>query len=141
MRLSILQRLVLAVAGTLLAACGSYERASVTIAYGQMGQADEWQLAMLERKRVEDAFKAFSETNGYKCMPNIKRVQEITCHGPKDVNLTFQPSLNQSEFVAKFSWVDSGARTHAAFIDLVSEFVQSIGTVVGEGNVTVASND
>jgi hypothetical protein len=140
-RLSTLQCLVTATAVALMTACGSYDRASVTIAYGQVSQADEWRLTMLERQRIEDAFKKFSETNGYKCMPNIKRVEEVTCHGPKNINLTFQPSLNKSEFVAKFSWVDSAVRTHHEFADLVSAFGRSIGAVVGESNVTVASND
>jgi hypothetical protein len=115
--------------------CGSWEHASVSVAYGSTSGPEAWRLDAANRKRVEDAFKAFSERNGYKCRPHVKRIEEIKCRGPKDLHLEFQPTMNKAEFVAEFTWVDSSDRTHDEFLRHVSKFQTELGAVVGEMNV------
>jgi hypothetical protein len=121
-----------------LQGCGTWEHASVHVVYGQQSGPDEWRLDASNRKRVEEAFKAFSERNGYKCRPHIKRVEEIKCRGPKDLHLVFQPTMNKAEFVAKFTWVDTSDRTHREFMRHVSQFRAELGAAVGESNVRLA---
>jgi hypothetical protein len=118
--------------------CGTWEHASVHVVYGQQSGPDEWRLEASNRKRVEDAFKAFSEWNGYECRPHIKRVEEIKCRGPKGMHLVFQPTMNKAEFVAEFTWVDTSDRTHAEFMRHVAQFKSDLGATVGEGNVRLA---
>jgi hypothetical protein len=118
--------------------CGRWEHASVRVVYGQEFGSDEWRLDASTRKRVEDAFTAFSERNGYKCRPHVKRVEEIKCRGPRDLHLNFQPSMNKAEFVAKFTWVDTSDRTHEEFMRHVSQFKSELGAAVGETNVRLA---
>lgn len=121
-----------------LQGCGTWEHASVRVVYGQASGPDEWRLDASSRKRVEDAFKAFSERNGYKCRPHIKRVEEIKCRGPKDLHLVFQPTMNKAEFVAEFTWVDTSDRTHREFMRHVSQFQTELSAAVGETNVRLA---
>jgi hypothetical protein len=118
--------------------CGTWEHASVRVVYGPESGPEEWRLDASNRKRVEDAFKAFSERNGYKCRPHIKRVEEIKCRGPKDLHLVFQPAVNKAEFVAEFTWVDSSDRTHQEFMDHVSKFKSELSAAVGDANVRLA---
>ena len=120
--------------------CGVWEHASVHVVYGADSGWDEWQLAAASRKRVEDAFNAFSQRHGYKCRSHPKRVEEIKCRGPKDLHLLFQPSLNEAEFVAEFTWVDSSDRTHQEFIRHVAEFKSELGAAVGESNIKLADS-
>lgn len=120
--------------------CGTWEHASVRVVYGTQSGEDEWQLAAASRKRVADAFNAFSQRHGYKCHPHAKRVEEINCRGPKDLHLLFQPALNKAEFVAEFTWVDSSDRTHQEFLRHVAEFKSDLGAVVGDTNVKLAAN-
>ncbi|HTE41813.1 MAG TPA: hypothetical protein VK629_13360 [Steroidobacteraceae bacterium] len=137
-----LRSMVLAiVASAAIAGCGSYERASLTITYDQASQPAEWRFDGLARKRVEDSLKTVSQASGYQCSPNFKRPEETDCTGPLDLYLTFKPVLNKSEFIAVFSWVDSGDRTHEEFIELVSEFKRNIGAAVGESNVLIAATN
>ena len=118
--------------------CAKWEHASVHVVYGQQSGSDEWRLDASTRKRVEDAFTAFSERNGYKCRPHVKRVEEIKCRGPMDLHLTFQPTMNKAEFVAKFTWVDTSDRTHEEFMRHVIRFKSELGATVGENNVRLA---
>jgi len=121
----------------ILSACGYWEHATVTVVYETKMQPETWRLPKAQRKSVEDAFKLFSEQNGYQCRANIKHAEELTCRGPKDLYLAFQPALNKPEFVATFSWVDSSNRSHQEFIKLVSEFRAQMSAVVGEKNVQI----
>lgn len=118
--------------------CGRWEHASVRVVYGQQSGPEEWRLEASSRKRVEDAFTAFSERNGYKCRPHVKRVEEIKCRGPRDLHLMFQPAMNQAEFVAEFTWVDTSDRTHEEFMRHVDRFRSELAAAVGEGNVRLA---
>jgi len=120
--------------------CGSWEHASVHVVYGAESAAEEWRLEASTRKRVEDAFKAFSERNGYKCRPHPKRVEEIKCRGPKDLHLVFQPSMNKAEFVAEFTWVDTSDRTHQEFMRHVALFERELSAAVGAPNVRLSDN-
>lgn len=120
--------------------CGSWEHASVRVVYGAESVREEWRLEASTRKRVQDAFNAFSQRNGYKCRPHPKRVEEIKCRGPKDLHLEFQPALNKAEFVAEFTWVDSSDRTHQEFMRHVSQFKSELSATVGESNVRLASS-
>lgn len=118
--------------------CGTWEHASVRVVYGPESGAQEWRLNASSRKRVEDAFTAFSERNGYKCRPQLKRVEVIKCRGPNDLHLIFQPAMNKAEFVAEFSWVDVSGRTHQEFMRHVSKFRSELSAAVGESNVRLA---
>jgi hypothetical protein len=120
--------------------CGSWEHASVHVVYGAESAQDEWRLDASNRKRVEDAFKSFSERNGYQCRAHVKRVEEIKCRGPKDLHLVFQPAMNKAEFVAEFTWVDTSDRTHQEFMRHVAQFKSDLGAAVGENNVRIADN-
>lgn len=120
-----------------LQGCGAWEHASVHVVYGAESGPEEWRLDASTRKRVEEAFKAFSERNGYQCRPHAKRIEEIKCRGPRDLHLLFQPTLNKAEFVAKFTWVDTSDRTHAEFMRHVTQFKSELGAVVGQDNVKV----
>jgi hypothetical protein len=128
--------LTAAVFAACLAGCGNlWEQASVTISYGPTPESQEYRLVGDERKRVEAAFRQFSERNGYKCRPHIKRVEEITCRGPRDLHLVFQPSPNKPQFVAKFSWADISGRTHEEFMNHVTRFEKELSSAIGEDNV------
>lgn len=120
--------------------CGSWEHASVRVVYGVDSGPAQWRLEASSRKRVEDAFKAFAERNGYKCRPHVKRVEEIQCRGPKDLHLVFQPAMNKAEFVAKFTWVDTSDRTHREFMRHVAQFKSELSAAVGDTNVRLADN-
>lgn len=122
----------------MLHGCGAWEHASVHVVYGAESAQDEWRLDASNRKRVEDAFKSFSERNGYQCRAHVKRVEEIKCRGPKDLHLVFQPTMNKAEFVAEFTWVDSSDRTHQEFMRHVAQFKSDLGAAVGENNVRIA---
>lgn len=119
----------------LLYGCGSWEHASVSVAYGTASESEQWRLNAASRKRVENAFAAFSQRHGYNCRPHIKRVEEIKCRGPKNLHLMFQPAMGKPEFVAEFTWVDSADRTHEEFMRHVSTFKAELAAVVGESNV------
>ena len=122
-----------------LQVCGKWEHASVHVAYAPEAGPEEWRLEGYHRKRVEDAFKAVTQRQGYKCRPHVKRVEEIRCRGPKDLHLIFQPTMNKAEFVAEFTWVDTSDRTHREFMRHVSQFRNELGAAVGETNVRLAS--
>jgi hypothetical protein len=124
----------------MLLGCGAWEHASVHVVYGAESGPDEWRLDASNRKRVEDAFKSFSERNGYQCRAHVKRVEEIKCRGPKDLHLLFQPAMNKAEFVAEFTWVDSSDRTHQEFMRHVAQFKSDLAAAVGENNVRIADN-
>lgn len=115
--------------------CGTWEHASVFVVYSSESAPEEWRWEGASRKRVQDAFNAFSERNGYKCRPGLKRVEEIKCRGPKGLHLVFQPSLNKAEFVAKFTWVDSSDRTHEEFMSHVATFKSELSAAVGKTNI------
>lgn len=110
----------------LLSGCGAWENATVTIAYSPDTKQEAWRSGKSPRQQVEAAFREFSLQHGYKCRPHIKRVEEITCRGPQDLYLTFQPTTNKPEFVARFSWVDSPERTHEAFLRQVAAFRRQV---------------
>jgi hypothetical protein len=109
------------------------EHARVTISYDP--GPDQIALVGTNRKRVEDEFRSFSERNGYKCEPQMKRTEEIACRGPNDLRLTFQPSLNKHEFVAEFSWADVGGRTHEEFMSYVLNFKNAFSSIFGDDHV------
>jgi len=119
----------------LLHGCGAWEHASVSVTYGSASESEEWRLNAASRKRVEDAFEAFSQRHGYNCRPHIKRVEEIKCRGPKGLHLMFQPAMDKPQFVAGFTWVNSADRSHEEFMRHVSTFKTELAAVVGESNV------
>jgi hypothetical protein len=122
---------------TLLAGCGFWEHAEVTIAYAAASRANEKRLDTLGPKTVENAFSVFSKANGYACRSHIKRVRELRCSGPRQLHLVFAPSLNKPAFVAEFSWANLSGRTHAEFISHVARFKDEMGSMIGEQNVRV----
>jgi hypothetical protein len=116
----------------------AWERATVTISYASPPASDEQVLQRFNRMRVEEVFRRVSKQYGYECKPHIKRVDEIRCRGPSDLHLVFQPSLNKPEFVARFSWVDVGGRTHEEFTSHVLRFGRGFSSMVGEQRVRIA---
>jgi hypothetical protein len=130
----------LAMLALLLASCGAWERASVTVTYDVEAATDNRYVADIGKKNVESALKAFSEKNGFKCKPDFKHPDETHCTGPKDLHMEFVPVLNKRAYVATFSWVDSGGRTHEEFERLVTEFSKQMAGAVGDRNVQVQSS-
>jgi hypothetical protein len=118
-----------------LAGCDVWEKASITISYVSVAGSEEYRLNSGTRKRTEEVFRQISERNGYKCHAHVKRVEEISCRGPRDLHLVFQPTLNKPQFVAEFSWVDLSGRTHAEFMGHVEKFRSQLSSALGEDNV------
>jgi hypothetical protein len=138
---SSVQRLLATAAAALcLTGCGTTEHTSVTVAYlsdsGPNSAVRNWHFSGPSKKQVETAFQSFSEKYGYRCRAHRKRVDEITCRGPKDLHLTFMPSLNRAEFVADFSWLDSSNRSHKEFVHHVADFKKTLAAAVGSENVS-----
>jgi hypothetical protein len=65
----------------------------------------------------------------------VKRVEELTCRGPKGMNMTFKPELNRPAFVARFNWVESGDRTRGEFTRHINEFADSMASAVADAEV------
>jgi hypothetical protein len=119
-----------------LCACVEGDRASITIDYQVTpAAASALSLEPPARQRIVTAFKQIAEARGYKCHAHAKRVQELTCRGPRDMHVTFKPELNRPEFVARFNWVAWHGRTHAEFARHVSEFAHSIKQEVADAEV------
>jgi hypothetical protein len=131
-----IRHLITALLGTCLGGCDDmWEQATVTISYAPASGANELGPLTNDRKRVEEVFINVSERQGYKCRAHVKREEELTCRGPNDLHLVFQPSLNKQEFVAKFSWADVGGRTHEKFMQHVSGFKNGFSAIFGEDHV------
>lgn len=132
------------VASLALMSCAKGEYATITMSYPAPTQDSNdqrpWPHPPL-RQRISQAFWEVAATNGYKCRAHVKRVEEITCRGPQDMYVTFKPSLNQPEFVAKFNWIDFDGRTPAEFKRHVSQFASSMTTAVADKNLRVIVSD
>lgn len=118
---------------------GDYATISVTYPAKEPSASDQWPRADISlRQRVSKAFWEAAETNGYKCRAHVKRVEEITCRGPKDMHVTFKPTLNKPEFVATFNWVELGDRTSDEFRSHIEKFSTSIASAVNDSTVQLA---
>lgn len=127
-----------------LVSCAKGEYATITMSYpAQTEDASDrgpWPTLPL-RQRISKAFWEVAEKNGYECRAHVKRVEEITCRGPQDLHVTFKPSLNQPEFVAKFNWVDIDGRTPEEFERHISQFASSMTTAVADENLRLVVSD
>jgi len=124
-----------------IASCaqGDYATISVTYPAQAPSASDQWPRADIPlRQRVSKSFWKAAEANGYKCRPHVKRVEEITCRGPKDVHVTFKPTLNKPEFVVTFNWVELGDRTSDEFRSLIEKFSASMLSAVNDKTVRLA---
>lgn len=120
-----------------LGACTGGDYATVRISYPAKAQVNSWQIGPSSRQRIIHSFWKVAEANGYKCRAHAKRVEEITCRGPKDMHITFKPALSGPEFVATFNWLELGDRTPDEFKRHVSGFTASMTRAVNDGNVRV----
>lgn len=129
-----------------IVSCAKGEYATITLAYPAPAPEPEsndpslWPKTPLSQT-ISKSFWRVAETNGYKCRAHVKRVEEVTCRGPKDMYITFQPSLNKPEFVAKFNWVDFDGRTPDEFKRHVSAFAASITTAVNDKNLKLVVSE
>ena len=94
-------------------------------------------LTKSQRKELCQWIDEGPEKSGYECGHGFKHSDSLTCRGPKDLHLVFQPTLNKPEFVASFSWADISGRSHEEFVRLVSEFQSQMSAAVGESNVKI----
>ena len=121
----------------MLCACARGDFATVTIRYHGRAQSDEWNVEAPARQRIGAALKRTAETQGYKCNGRGKRPEEITCTGPKRMNVTFQPELNRAEFTVRFNWVEWHGRTRDEFEQHVKTFAAEMTRAVPDAQVTV----
>jgi hypothetical protein len=128
----------IAITAAMLCGCMGGDYATVTISYRLEGQAFRWSLDPPTRQKIVIAFKHYTEAHDYKCRPHAKRVEEVTCRGPKGLHMTFMPELNKPAFVAKFNWLISEDRTHDEFHEHVSSFANDIAHAVEEADVRLA---
>jgi hypothetical protein len=126
--------LAMAVSAT-LCACVEGDHASITIDYPVTTPANRWTLEPTARQRVVAAFSEIAAAKGYKCHAHPKRVQELTCRGPKDMHVTFKPELNKPEFIAVFNWVAWHGRTHAEFTRHIDEFASAMKKAVTDAEI------
>jgi hypothetical protein len=86
---------------------------------------------------VPEAFKRTAQAQGYKCSERGKRVGDITCSGPKRMNVTFEPDLREREYVVHFNWVEWHGRTREEFDAHVKTFAAAMTAAVPDAKVTV----
>jgi hypothetical protein len=131
MRLPDLKLTLLALtAVAVTSACAEQDRASISIDYEMHSSADQWSLQPPARQRIVKAFNTIAASKGYQCHTHAKRIEEVTCKGPKSMNVTFAPALNKAEFVVRFNWVAWHGRTHEEFATHVSNFTGSLRQVL-----------
>lgn len=122
-------------ASFVVASCAKGEYATLTLSYPAPAQNpsddSKWPTTPMPQK-ISKSFWAVAEANGYKCRAHVKRVEEITCRGPRDMYVTFKPALNKPEFVAKFNWLDFDGRTPEEFKRHVQAFSASISAAVDD---------
>lgn len=137
-----LKYVAIALAATFaIASCAQGDYATVSISYPaqEPSASDQWPRPDISlRQRVSKSFWKVAEANGYKCRAHVKRVEEITCRGPKDMHVTFKPTLNRPEFVATFNWIELGDRTHDEFTSYVEKFSASMMSTVNDKTVRLA---
>jgi hypothetical protein len=137
--LSIAKRIAFTLAASfVLTSCAKGDYATITISYPAQAQSssDQWRWPDVPlRQRISKSFWKVAQSNGYKCRAHVKRVEEITCRGPKDMYVTFEPSLNKPEFVAKFNWIEFDGRTADEFKRHISRFSSSLTTTIDDKNV------
>jgi hypothetical protein len=121
-----------------LVGCAKGDFATVTIVYRSSApQLDVPSLEMPARQRIVSAFTAFTSTHGYKCQPSLKRPEEITCRGPRNMNVTFAPELNRHTFVAHFNWLEIGSRSRSEFERHAAEFVSALKSALPDADVQI----
>jgi hypothetical protein len=125
--------LLLVAASAALGSCAENDRASVTIEYREPSGIPS--LEPPTRQRIIAAFKAYASAKGYQCRPHPKRLEELTCRGPRDMHITFKPDLNRRSFVAQFNWLEVHGRTREEFQRHVGDFSSSMARAVKDADV------
>ena len=133
----ILARTILIVLSVVPAACARGDFATLTIRYHGRSEADQWNVEPPARQRIGAALKRAAETQGYKCNGHGKRTEEVSCVGPKRMNVTFQPELNRPEFTVRFNWVEWHGRTRDEFEQHVRTFAAAMTRAVPDAEVQV----
>jgi hypothetical protein len=129
------------VAMAALHACARGDYATVRIAYPADVPTDLWQTKVSSRQKIFQSFWKVADANGYKCRRHPKRVEEISCRGPKDMHITFKPALNKLEFVATFNWLEIGDRSPEEFQRHIASFVTSLTRTADASNVHLTITD
>jgi len=137
-----LKYLAIALAATFaVTSCAQSDYATINISYPNQapGAGDQWPRADSSlRQKISKSFGQVAEANGYKCRAHVKRVEEITCRGPKDMHVTFKPTLNSPEFVATFNWIELGDRTPDEFKGHIEKFSAAMTNAVNDKTVRLA---
>ncbi len=136
--MSLVPRIFIALLPAILCACARGDFATLTIRYHGRAQSDEWNVEPPAKQRIGTALRRTAETQGYKCNEHGKRTEEITCAGPKRMNVTFQPELNRSEFTVRFNWVEWHGRTRDEFEQHVQDFAAAMTRAVPDAQVLLA---
>jgi hypothetical protein len=118
-----------------LGGCARGDYTTVRITYPPDVQGDQWPSKVSSRQRIFQSFWKVAEANGYKCRRHPKRVEEITCRGPRDMHITFRPTLNKPEFVATFNWLELGDRKPEEFERHIASFTSSLTRTANDSNV------
>jgi hypothetical protein len=120
-----------------LAACAQGNYATMTIQYQARPQTGEWTVTPTARERILGAFRDIAKAQGYKCNERSKRVEDITCSGPKRMNVLFEPELNRREYKVHFNWVEWHGRTREEFDGHVQQFAAAMTAAVPDAKVRV----
>lgn len=120
-----------------LGACARGDYATMTIQYQPRSQTGEWTVTPTTRERILGAFRDTAKAQGYKCNERSKRVEDITCSGPKRMNVLFEPELNRREYTVHFNWVEWHGRTREEFEGHVQKFAAAMTAAVPEAKVRV----
>jgi hypothetical protein len=122
-----------------LGACARGDYATMTIQYQARSQAGEWTVTPTARERILGAFRDTAKAQGYKCNERSKRVEDITCSGPKRMNVLFEPELNRREYKVHFNWVEWHGRTQQEFDSHVQKFAAAMTAAVPDATVRLES--
>lgn len=121
----------------LLSSCTKDDFATVTIEYPRSARQGQLSLERSHKQRVSEAFNSVAREQGYECRPHRKRLDEIRCKGPKEMNILFQPDLNQPRYIATLNWLEVGDRSREEFDAHVAEFVQSMDGAIADPAVVI----
>ena len=124
---------------TSLAGCAKGDFATVSIEYHRIGRPDAFSLETSERQRIVAAFTRVAAAEHYKCHAHAKRVEEISCFGPKKMNITFQPELNRMAYTARFNWLELNDRTRGEFENHVATFAQAMRDAVADSDIRIST--
>jgi hypothetical protein len=124
---------------TSLAGCAKGDFATVSIEYHRTGHPEAFSLEISEKQRIVAAFTRVAAEKHYECHAHAKRVEEISCFGPKKMNITFQPELNRMAYTARFNWLELNDRTRDEFETHVAAFAEAMRDAVADSDISIST--